>query len=204
MTGVMQGPVKTAERSFVGADHAGFMRRKQSPHVTFARQVQMEKPMRALAFVVALLPLSADADTPQVQPMTDREGWRVIDTPKPYAEMIDALKAATKANKMGVVTEAGPTDAAKALGITLPGNWVIGVFAPQFAVRVLPLSTAAMIEAPIRFYVTEDADGSSTLAWKTPSFVFAPYVAEAGPELAAIAAELDARFEAIATDATAK
>lgn len=160
--------------------------------------------MRALAFVVALLPLSADADTPQVQPMTDRDGWRVIDTPKPYAEMIDALKAATKANKMGVVTEAGPTDAAKALGITLPGNRVIGVFAPQFAARVLPLSTAAMIEAPIRFYVTEDADGSSTLAWKTPSLVFAPYIAEAGPELAAIAAELDARFEAIATDATAK
>jgi uncharacterized protein (DUF302 family) len=104
---------------------------------------------------------------------------------------------------MGVVTEAGPTDAAKKLGVTLPGNRVIGVFAPGFAVRVLPLSTAAMIEAPIRFYITEDADGSSTLAWKTPSHVFAPYVAEAGPELAAIATELDAKFDAIAQAATA-
>jgi uncharacterized protein (DUF302 family) len=118
--------------------------------------------------------------------------------------MIDAVKAATTANQMGVVTEAGPTEAAKRLGATIPGNRVIGVFNPGFAVRVLPLSTAAMIEAPIRFYITEDADGSSTLAWKTPSFVFAPYVAEAGPELATIATELDAKFETIAQAAAAE
>jgi uncharacterized protein (DUF302 family) len=159
--------------------------------------------MRHFALVLALIPVSALAEAPGIAPMTDRDGWRVIDSAKPYAAMIDAVKAATTANKMGVVTEAGPTDAAKKLGVTLPGNRVIGVFAPGFAVRVLPLSTAAMIEAPIRFYITEDADGSSTLAWKTPSHVFAPYVAEAGPELAAIATELDAKFDAIAQAATA-
>ena len=166
--------------------------------------------MRTLVLALALLPLSlatqaqtALAQTPTIAPMTEREGWRVIDSDKPYAAMVDAVKAATTANQMGVVTEAGPTAAAKALGVTLPGNRVIGVFNPSFAVRVLPLSTAAMIEAPLRFYVTEDADGSSTLAWKTPSFVFAPYIAEAGPDLAAIAAELDAKLEAIATAATA-
>jgi hypothetical protein len=59
-----------------------------------------------------------------------------------------------------------------------------------------------MIEAPVRFYVTEDADGSATLSWKTPSFVFAPYVAEGGPELQAAASELDAKFDAIAGRAT--
>jgi uncharacterized protein (DUF302 family) len=160
--------------------------------------------MRHLAFALALLPLAAVAQTPEVKPLAERDGWRVIDSAKPYGAMVDAVKAATKANMMGVVTEAGPTDAAKALGVTIPGNRVIGVFNPKFAVRVLPLSTAAMIEAPIRFYVTEDADGSSTLAWKTPSFVFAPYMAEAGPELATIAAELDAKFEAIATAAAAE
>lgn len=159
--------------------------------------------MRHIALVLALIPVSALAEAPGIAPMTDRDGWRVIDSAKPYAAMIDAVKAATMANKMGVVTEAGPTDAAKKLGVTLPGNRVIGVFAPGFAVRVLPLSTAAMIEAPIRFYITEDADGSSTLAWKTPSHIFAPYMAEAGPELAAIATELDAKFDAIAQAATA-
>lgn len=159
--------------------------------------------MRRLALVLAVLPIPALAETPQIAVMTARDGWQVIDSTKPYAAMIDALKAATTANQMGVVTEAGPTDAAKRLGVTLPGNRVIGVFAPGYAVRVLPLSTAAMIEAPIRFYVTEDADGSSTLAWKTPSHVFAPYMAEAGPDLAVIAAELDAKFDAIAAAATA-
>jgi uncharacterized protein (DUF302 family) len=163
-----------------------------------------ETPMRRLALALALLPLPALAETPQIAAMTARDGWQVIDSTKPYAALVEAVKAATTANKMGVVTEAGPTDAAKALGVTLPGNRVIGVFAPRFAVRVLPLSTAAMIEAPIRFYITEDADGSSTLAWKTPSHVFAPYMAEAGPDLATIAAELDATFAAIAAAATAE
>ncbi len=154
--------------------------------------------------VLALAPIAAHAADPDVAPMADRPGWRVIHTGLAYPALIDAVKAATKANMMGVATEASPTEAAKQLGVTIPGNRVIGVFNPKFAVRILPLSTAAMIEAPIRFYVTEDAGGRATLAWKTPSTVFAPYIDEAGPDLAAVAAELDGTFEAIATEATAE
>lgn len=156
--------------------------------------------MRRLAFALtlALLPLSALSQT-----MADRPGWRVIDTDMPYQALVDAVKSATKSNKMNVATEVGPTAPAKAMGVIIPGNRVLGVFHAKYAVRILPLSTAAMIEAPIRFYVTEDSDGSGTLAWKTPSFVFAPYIAEAGPELATIAAELDGVFEAIGGQATA-
>ena len=40
---------------------------------------------------------------------------------------------------------------------------------------------------------------SGTLSYKKPSFVFAPYVDEGGATLTEIAAELDARFEAVAT-----
>jgi uncharacterized protein (DUF302 family) len=136
------------------------------------------------------------------QGLAERPGWRVIDTDLAYQDLIDAVKAATEANEMRVVTEAGPTEAAAKLGTVIPGNRVIGVFNPTYAIRILPLSTAAMIEAPIRFYVTEDADGTATLSWKTPSFVFAPYVEEGGPDLTAIGAELDAVFDAIAADAT--
>ncbi|MDZ4095681.1 MAG: DUF302 domain-containing protein [Paracoccaceae bacterium] len=156
-------------------------------------------PAVTIAMTVALLPLPGATQT-----LAERPGWRVIDTEIPFATLIDAVKAATKANKFGVVTEAGPTAAAASLGVTIPGNRVIGVFNPKFAIRILPLSTAAMIEAPIRFYVTEDSDGSGTLAWKTPSFVFAPYLEEGGAELTAVAAELDTVFEAIGTEATAK
>ncbi|PTX55587.1 uncharacterized protein (DUF302 family) [Litoreibacter ponti] len=135
--------------------------------------------------------------------VTARDGWVVLPTDKPYDVLVDDVKAAVKAGKMGVVTQAGPTGAAKARGIEIPGNRVIGVFNNRFAVRILGLSTAAMIEAPIRMYVTE-TDGGATLSYKTPTLVFTPYMDEAGPELAEAAAELDAIFDTIARDAVAR
>lgn len=111
------------------------------------------------------------------------------------------MKEAAKAKKMGVVTEAGPTEAAAARGVAIPGNRVIGVFNNLFAVRMLEASEAAMIEAPVRFYVTEQPDGTATLSYKTPGLVFAPYAGDS-PEVMKIAAELDAIFAAIAAAAT--
>ena len=78
---------------------------------------------------------------------------------------------------------------------------MIGAFNNDYAVRVLETSTHAMIEAPIRFYVTENEDGSATLSYKTPSFVFAPYASEGGQALLDIAAELDTKFQSVAEDA---
>ncbi|MBT8152858.1 DUF302 domain-containing protein [Epibacterium ulvae] len=130
--------------------------------------------------------------------LSDQPGWAVHATDKPYADLILDLSAAVKANGLIVVTQAGPTKAAAARGITIPGNRVIGVFNNDYAVRVLNLSTAAMIEAPIRFYVTEEPDGSATLSYKTPSFVFAPYVQTGGTALQEIADELTHRFDEIA------
>ena len=60
-----------------------------------------------------------------------------------------------------------------------------------------------MIEAPLRFYLTENTDGTATLSYKLPSAVFAPYTGEAGPDLASAAAELDALFAEIAAAAGA-
>lgn len=134
----------------------------------------------------------------QAGPLTERAGWSVYETSKPYAELVDALKAAVKAEGLIVVTEAGPTGAAKSRGIEIPGNRVLGVYNNDYAVRVLNLSTAAMIEAPIRIYVTENEDGTAMLSYKMPSFVFAPYMEEGGAELASISEELDGRFEKIA------
>ncbi|NOD92050.1 DUF302 domain-containing protein [Ruegeria sp. HKCCD4884] len=129
------------------------------------------------------------------------EGWAVYPTDKPYSELVDDTKAAIKENGLIVVTQAGPTKAAAARGITIPGNRVIGAFNNDYAVRVLETSTHAMIEAPIRFYVTENEDGSATLSYKTPSFVFAPYASEGGQALADIATELDTKFQSVAQDA---
>ena len=139
------------------------------------------------------LPLPAAAGS-----LAPREGWAVHDTAIPYSDLVGRVSEAVRAEGLIVVTKAGPTRAARARGIDIPGNRVMGVYNNDFAVRVLALSVAAMIEAPIRLYVTENEDGTATLSYKTPSLVFAPYFDEGGDELIAIAAELDAKFAAIA------
>ncbi len=151
--------------------------------------------MRFLIVALSLFALSATASP------APRDGWSVIETTQTYDALIDRLKAAVAANKMGIVTQAGPTEAAKARGVTIPGNRVIGVFNNVYAVRMLAASEAAMIEAPVRFYITEQADGSATLSYKTPSLVFAPYTGD-NPDVGVIAAELDGIFAAIAEAAT--
>ncbi|WP_333835203.1 DUF302 domain-containing protein [Rubrimonas sp.] len=149
--------------------------------------------MRPLVLLALLLLAPAGAHA-----LEPREGWAVAHSAKPYPTLLADLRAAITAANMGLVTEAGPTEAAAARGVTIPGNRVLGVFRNDYAVRALAASEAAMIEAPIRFYVTERAEGGATLAYKTPSFVFAPYADEGGAELSAVAAELDAIFAAIA------
>ena len=152
--------------------------------------------MKSLWSALCLFALPAWAEN--TEPLS---GWAVYPTDKSYQQLVDDTKSAVKANGLIVVTQAGPTKAAAARGITIPGNRVIGVFNNDYAVRVLETSTAAMIEAPIRFYVTENEDGTATLSYKTPSFVFAPYVYEGGEPLADIAEELDDKFQAIAESA---
>lgn len=128
----------------------------------------------------------------------EREGWVVHTTKSSYAELIERMKPAIKAEGMGLVTQAGPTGVAKKRGITIPGSRVFGVFNNKFAVRAIRTSISAMIEAPIRMYVTENPDGTATLSYKTPSMVFSPYFDEGGEDLRQIASELDEKFEAIA------
>ncbi|MFT4699454.1 MAG: hypothetical protein ACI9ND_001513 [Yoonia sp.] len=111
-----------------------------------------------LTALLSFWSITATAET--VMP---RDGWVVMESDKAFGVLLDDLKVAVSANKMGVVTQAGPTDAAANSGITIPNNRVIGVFNNVFAVRILALSPSAMIKAPIRFYLTEDAAGVATL-----------------------------------------
>lgn len=149
-----------------------------------------------LLLVMAFMPLSAAAQ------LADRTGWAITATGHDYPTLVDKVLAAAKKNKIGVVTQASATVGAKAvLDKTIPGNMVIGLYHPRFAVPMLEASIAAGIEAPIRVYVTENPDGTATLSYKLPSFVFAPYMDEGGEALAALAAELDALFAAVAADA---
>lgn len=130
-------------------------------------------------------------------------GWVVTKTEHGYPDLIARLDRAVESNGMGVVTRASATiGAKKALDRTIPGNMIVGVYRPDFAVRMLEASIPAGIEAPIRFYITENDDGTATLSYKTPAAVFAPY-SDGSAALRGLAAELDGIFAKIAAEATA-
>lgn len=132
-----------------------------------------------------------------------QNGWVVIDTHQSFAALSERLDAAVKAEKMGLVTSASASEGAKAAGFMIPGNRIVGVFRNDFARRMLSASVSAGIEAPVRFYVTENPDGTSTLSYKKPSFVFAPYLDEGKDALRSLGGELDGIFAKIANAATA-
>ena len=89
---------------------------------------------------------------------------------------------------MGIVGEACATCGAANIGVTIPGNRVVMIFNPHFAVRMLKASEASGIEAPLRLYVTENKDNTAKLTYRTPSAVFGVYKVAA---LDAMAKELD-------------
>ena len=147
----------------------------------------------ALLTSLAIAPLGAMADNPTPYPDT-----RVMKTPHSYGELVQRLEEAVKNNKMGIVARASATLGAKKIGVSIPGNMVVMVYHPKYAVRMLNASVPAGIEAPIRYYITENADGTATLTYRTPSSVFNPYE---NAELDRMARELDGIFERIAKDA---
>ncbi len=147
-------------------------------------------------FLLPLVLLFA-AVSPQAAELTPGEGWRVSATSYSFPELWERLQTTIKDNKMGLVTTATASGGAANQGFTIPGNRVVGVYRNDFARRMLEASIAAGIEAPIRFYLTENEDGTASLSYKTPSFVFQPYMEEGGPELKALAQELDQIFAAI-------
>ena len=149
-----------------------------------------------LAVALMVLTVSARADMPKSLP-----GWMIVATPHGYAELVERLDRSLTQGPLGKVNVASATVGAKNIGQTIPGNMVVGVFAPPFAIRMLDASIPAGIEAPLRFYITENADKTATLSWRLPSAVFGAY-ADGGEKLRTMATELDGIMATIAARAT--
>ncbi len=144
----------------------------------------------AMFFALVIFAAPAHAASP---------GTRTIKTQSGFKALWDKLESAVKANGMYVVTRASASRGASGRGIEIPDNLVIGVFRNDFAVRMLKASVPSGIEAPLRFYVTENADGTASLTYRKPSATFAPY---GSGDLDKMAAELDAIWEKIVKQAT--
>ena len=156
---------------------------------------------RLFALLSLMLFLSTAATTAAV---AAPDGLVGKTTAHSYAEMIERLDQSVKDHKMGLVTRASATVGVKrVLEEDIPGNMVVGVYHPRFAKRMLEASVPAGIEAPIRFYITEEADGRATLTYREPSAVFAPW-ADGNAALQTLAAELDEVFAGIFAQATAE
>ncbi len=153
----------------------------------------------AASTLVVLLVVAATLATGCAKPV--HQDTQVVKTDLSFEALWDSLKEAIKANKMGIVAQACASCANKARGVTIPGNAVVMVYRPDFAVRMLEASVAAGIEAPLRFYLTENPEGTATLTYRKPSAVFAPYKSA---KLDEMAKELDAIWEKIVRDTLGK
>jgi uncharacterized protein (DUF302 family) len=157
----------------------------------------MLKTARLSLLPVLLLALAAP--TAFAQSAAPPPGTHTAASPYGFDALAARLEKAIAANRMGLVAQASASRGAAARGVKIRGNLVLMVFRNDYAVRMLAASVPAGIEAPLRLYVTEGADGKASVAWRAPSAVFAPY---GSAELDAMARELDPIFEKIVRDAT--
>jgi len=146
------------------------------------------------AFLLALMPHHAIAQSAAPLP-----GMHTVASAHSFDALATRLEKAIEVNKMGLVAQASASRGAAARGVKIRGNLVLMVFRNDYAVRMLAASVPAGIEAPLRLYLTEDAKGKTSVSWRAPSAVFAPY---GSAELDALARELDPVFEKIVRDAT--
>lgn len=158
-----------------------------SPVKTHSRQF--------LLLLASLLPAAsglAQADTPC-------PGTQTVSSQHSFEQLVQRLEGAVARNEMGLVAQASASRGAAARGVRIPGNAVLMVFRNDYAVRMLEASVPAGIEAPLRLYVTENADGTASVTYCPPSATFAPY---GNAKLDALAKELDPIFAKIVRDAT--
>ena len=158
---------------------------------------------RLFAVLLSCLLLGAGVGTGTAGTVEPRDGWRVQETSYGFREMVDRLNEAVRGHEMLLVTRASASAGARGAGITIPGNMIVGVYRNDYARRMLEASVIAGIEAPIRFYITENEDGTATLSYKTPTMVFSPYFDDGGDALRSLAEELDALFASIFDEAVA-
>jgi len=147
-----------------------------------------------LVFCLGLL-LALPAEAENRAPYS---GMRMVETGRPFADYVGRLKVAVRDNRMIIVAHACATCGAKAIGVAIPGNHVVMIFHPRFAVRMLKASIAAGIEAPLRLYLTENTDGTARLTYRLPSHIFGAYQV---PALDAMAKDLDRIVANIVADA---
>lgn len=114
-------------------------------------------------------------------------------------DVVAALKSGIESRNLRLVSHIDGQANAARMGREVPGDQILEIFRPDFAVRVWEACKPAGIEIPLRIHVYEDGDGVC-VAYRSPQEVFEPY---GSAPLMAIGAELDPLFAGIVDDAKA-
>ncbi len=128
----------------------------------------------------------------------EREGRVTRVSKAGFDETASALKQAIQDHKMGLVCHANAQAGAASRGVKIRGNQVFMIFRPDFAIRMLKANVEAGFEAPMRIYLSENADGTATVTYIRPSALFKPYGSR---DLDTLGLELDGIFEKIVAQA---
>lgn len=157
-------------------------------------------PSRRREILLACLLLAA-ASLARAEIPAPFPGTQTVASRHPFDRLVQRLERAIADNNMGLVAQASASKGAAARGVKIPGNAVLMVFRNDYALRMLEASLPAGIEAPLRLYVTENADGTGSITYRTPTATFAPY---GSAKLDVLARELDPILAKIVNDATGK
>jgi len=158
----------------------------------------MKLHLRGTHRLAVSLVLAAAALVIPAAPGIAQDGRITLTSKATFAKVANALEKAIADQNMGLVCHANAQRGAAVRGVKLAGNQVFMVFRNDYAVRMLAASVPAGIEAPLRLYITEGQDGRTSVTWRSPSAVFAPY---GNADLNALARELDPIIEKIVRDA---
>jgi len=112
----------------------------------------------------------------------------------PFARVTAALQKAVAQHKLTLVGISDVKKAPQPKGTTIRGNQVVMVFRNDLLTRLVKADPAAAFEAPMRFHVYENQDGTATVTYVKPSVLLRSY---RNPEVRAVGEELDLVFTSV-------
>ncbi|TYO66770.1 DUF302 domain-containing protein [Bradyrhizobium hipponense] len=123
---------------------------------------------------------------------------RAIATSSPFETVIETVRTVLREADIWIIHEIDPQMLLKCGGYIIARTRQILFFHPHYMVRLLGADPAALLEAPLKIVVMEDAD-AVTVRWPAPAQLFDRYGHD---ELAALGRELELIYAAIAARLT--
>jgi uncharacterized protein (DUF302 family) len=118
----------------------------------------------------------------------------------PVSDVVWRLRETIEAADLWILHEVDPQLLLRRDGYAISPARQILFFHPRYVVRMLQADPCALLEAPLKFVVLQQPDGSTAIRWFDPAAAFARYGNPALTELGKELADLCETIAAIDTD----